>query len=163
MNGVLVEFISGRKPTPPKPASSAAELGLDATATPSALFRDEFGFTKVIVAITSTGKIFGINSATGALLWGRILGLDMGLIVPNPSLHVIRSVLDGALAPVVAVVANRQNGAVSVSLGLGQTAQRRLTKWPICVELSRLTSGRRHGQGPAHWFPAGTLRIEPGV
>lgn len=113
MNGVLVEFISGRKPLPPKPADSGAELGLDATATPSALFRDEFGFTKVIVAITSTGKIFGINSATGALLWGRILGLDIGMIVPNPTLHVIRSVLDGALAPVVAVVANRQNGAVS--------------------------------------------------
>ena len=79
----------------------------------SVLYRDAFGFAKVIVAITSSGKIYGIHS-TGSILWSRILGLDLGMIVPNPKLHVIRSVLDGAMTPIVVVVANRQDGSVSI-------------------------------------------------
>lgn len=79
----------------------------------STLSRDAFGFRKIIVTITSTGKIYGLDSANGNILWSRILGLDVGRLVQNPSLYVIKSVLDGAIAPVVAIIANREDGSVS--------------------------------------------------
>jgi hypothetical protein len=94
----------------PTPSS---ELSVAKNAS-SVLYRDAFGFAKVIVMITSTGKIYGIHSSTGSILWSRILGLDFGMIVPDPKLHIIRSVLDGAIAPIVAVIANRQDGSVRI-------------------------------------------------
>lgn len=97
----------------PKEDSTPSTDFLVATNASSPPYRDTFGFRKVIAAVTSTGKIYGIDSGNGAILWSRILGLDLGQIVPNPTVHVIRSVLDGAIAPVVAVLANRADGSVS--------------------------------------------------
>ncbi|KAK7046106.1 hypothetical protein VNI00_007107 [Paramarasmius palmivorus] len=37
--------------------------------------RDAFGFRQVIVAATSRGKIFGLDSSNGDVLWSKLLGL----------------------------------------------------------------------------------------
>lgn len=39
------------------------------------LFRDTFGLRKLIVAATRRGVLFGIDSASGAIVWKQILGL----------------------------------------------------------------------------------------
>ncbi|EKM76614.1 hypothetical protein AGABI1DRAFT_62973 [Agaricus bisporus var. burnettii JB137-S8] len=37
--------------------------------------RDEFGFRQIIVVATMFGKVYGIDSATGNVVWTRLLGL----------------------------------------------------------------------------------------
>ncbi|KAF5329635.1 hypothetical protein D9619_009267 [Psilocybe cf. subviscida] len=39
------------------------------------LARDQFGFRQVIVAATVFGKLYGIDSANGDIVWSRVLGL----------------------------------------------------------------------------------------
>jgi hypothetical protein len=39
------------------------------------LSRDAFGFTPVIAAATAFGKVFGIDSSNGEILWSRVLAL----------------------------------------------------------------------------------------
>jgi len=39
------------------------------------LHRDQFGFQKLVVAITTGGKLFGLDSANGNIVWSRNLGL----------------------------------------------------------------------------------------
>ena len=53
--------------------SSSASTSSDFSS--STLYRDTFGFRKVIVAATPRGIIYGLNSADGSVLWSRILGL----------------------------------------------------------------------------------------
>ncbi|KAK4687456.1 ER membrane protein complex subunit 1, partial [Tremellales sp. Uapishka_1] len=42
--------------------------------SPSRLHRDQFGFQKLIVAVTKTGKVFAMDSANGGIVWSRNLG-----------------------------------------------------------------------------------------
>ncbi|KAF8316331.1 DUF1620-domain-containing protein [Clavulina sp. PMI_390] len=109
-NEQLIIFISGRAP-PAKPVEPTNEFAV-VSDTPTSLARDAFGFRKIIVAVSSAGKIFGIDSASGKILWSRILALDLGRLIQNPNLSVVKSVLDGAISPVVAVIANRADGKV---------------------------------------------------
>lgn len=39
------------------------------------LNRDEFGFRQIIVVATMAGKVYGLDSATGEVVWSRLLGL----------------------------------------------------------------------------------------
>ncbi|KAG2336767.1 DUF1620-domain-containing protein [Suillus weaverae] len=70
--------------------------GSYATVTTSAAFssdedtlaRDAFGFRQIIVAATPYGKLFGIDSSNGRVLWSRVLGLGLatkvgGTIIPT--------------------------------------------------------------------------------
>jgi outer membrane protein assembly factor BamB len=62
------------------------------------LTRDAFGFRQVIVAATSHGKLFGIDSSNGRVLWSRVLGLGWaakvgGTIIPV-KMFVTRTVSD---------------------------------------------------------------------
>ena len=71
----------------------------------SGLYRDEFGFKKIIVTATRHGKIFGIDSSNGHIVWSRILGLGSvasvgGVIVPV-KMFVVKSVSDGEVPQVV--------------------------------------------------------------
>ena len=71
----------------------------------SGLYRDEFGFKKIIVTATRHGKIFGIDSSNGHVVWSRILGLGSvasvgGVIVPV-KMFVVKSVSDGEVPQVV--------------------------------------------------------------
>lgn len=41
----------------------------------ASLARDAFGFRQVLVVATTYGSVFGLDSASGAVLWTRVLGL----------------------------------------------------------------------------------------
>ncbi|TDL26922.1 DUF1620-domain-containing protein [Rickenella mellea] len=69
------------------------------------LYRDTFGFRKIIVAATSRGKIYGINSSNGAIIWSRILGLgwanEVGGRHQPVKVYVTKTVSDGDTPQVV--------------------------------------------------------------
>lgn len=63
------------------------------------MFRDQFGFQKLAVVVTSTGSIFGIDSANGNIVWSTLLNdrleaIDMWIVrglseKGNPTVAVI--------------------------------------------------------------------------
>lgn len=81
------------------------------------MFRDQFGFQKLAVLATSTGKIFAIDSAHGNVVWTTSLGVsnseESQLDVRD--MWVVRDVstLDDA---VVAVIAVKQSEKVSLDM-----------------------------------------------
>ncbi|KAI9058646.1 DUF1620-domain-containing protein [Trametes sanguinea] len=84
--------------------------------TTEPLSRDAFGFRKVIVAATSHGKIYGIDSANGDVLWSRVFGLGWaaqvgGRIIPA-KLFVTRTVNDGETPQVVLVTQRKANNGL---------------------------------------------------
>ena len=81
------------------------ELALDP------LTRDAFGFRQVIVTANDMGKIYGLDSTSGAVLWSRVLGLGWaaqigGQIIPI-KLFVVRTIADGG-APEAVLVTQRR-------------------------------------------------------
>ncbi|KAI0052505.1 DUF1620-domain-containing protein [Auriscalpium vulgare] len=75
------------------------------------LSRDPFGFRQVIIAATDLGKVYGIDSNTGEILWSRIFGLGWaaavgGRVIPV-KLFVTRTVSDGR-EPQVVIVGQRK-------------------------------------------------------
>ena len=79
-------------------ATVSASVAAPANAS-EPLSRDAFGFRKVIVAATPYGKLYGIDSANGEVLWSRVFGLGWaaqvgGQIIPA-KLFVTRTVNDG--------------------------------------------------------------------
>lgn len=80
------------------------------------LFRDAFGFRKVIVAATPHGKVYGIDSANGEIVWSRVFGLGWaaevgGQIIPV-RIYTLSTIADGERAT-VAVVTQRRAKNVS--------------------------------------------------
>jgi len=72
------------------------------------LTRDAFGFRQVIVTANDLGKIYGLDSTSGAILWSRVLGLGWaaqigGQIIPS-KLFVVRTIADGGSPEAVLVV-----------------------------------------------------------
>ncbi|KAG6916080.1 hypothetical protein DXG01_008554 [Tephrocybe rancida] len=66
LSGFVRRFLTGSyASTTSAPLTSAEE-------TPS---RDAFGFCQIIIAATVQGKIFGLDSSTGRVVWSRVLGL----------------------------------------------------------------------------------------
>ncbi|KAF9450978.1 DUF1620-domain-containing protein [Macrolepiota fuliginosa MF-IS2] len=57
--------------------------------------RDEFGFRQVIVVATMFGKVYGIDSATGDVVWTRLLGLGWAAQVGGRIIPVKLFVLNG--------------------------------------------------------------------
>ncbi|CAK5273724.1 unnamed protein product [Mycena citricolor] len=45
------------------------------SAANGALVRDAFGFHQILVAATAHGSVFGLDSASGKILWSRVFGL----------------------------------------------------------------------------------------
>ncbi|KJE95619.1 hypothetical protein CAOG_06052 [Capsaspora owczarzaki ATCC 30864] len=82
---------------------------------------DNFGFRKVIVAVTETGSVFGLSTDDGAILWkARInsapsdgLALD---ISGSSSLFVLRTTAHFPLPPAVAIVATGKGRSVTFVL-----------------------------------------------
>jgi ER membrane protein complex subunit 1 len=75
------------------------------------LTRDAFGFQQIIVAATSHGKLFGIDSSNGRVLWSRVLGLGWaakvgGTIIPV-KMFVTRTVSDPEGHQIVLVTQRR--------------------------------------------------------
>ncbi|RPD68393.1 DUF1620-domain-containing protein [Lentinus tigrinus ALCF2SS1-7] len=84
--------------------------------TTEPLSRDAFGFRKVIVAATSHGKLYGIDSANGEILWSRVFGLGWaaqvgGHIIPA-KMFVTRTVNDGDSPQVVLVTQRKANNGL---------------------------------------------------
>lgn len=77
------------------------------------LSRDTFGFRKLIVAATPYGKVYGIDSANGEIVWSRVFGLGWaaevgGQVIPV-KLFVTRTVSDGDAPQVVLVTQRKAN------------------------------------------------------
>ena len=75
------------------------------------LSRDTFGFRQIIVAGTAHGKVFGIDSSNGEIVWSRVFGLGWageigGRVVPV-KLFVTKTVADGGDPEVVVVTQRR--------------------------------------------------------
>ncbi|KAG1773685.1 hypothetical protein EV702DRAFT_559870 [Suillus placidus] len=88
-------------------ASSSAE---------DTLTRDAFGFRQIIVAATPYGKLFGIDSSNGRVLWSRVLGLGWaakvgGTIFPT-KMFVTRTVSDLEGPQIVLVTQRRADNSL---------------------------------------------------
>nr|VWO96186.1 Non-canonical non-ribosomal peptide synthetase FUB8 (EC (Fusaric acid biosynthesis protein 8) [Ganoderma boninense] len=98
-------------------ASVSASVAPPADANASEpLARDAFGFRKVIVAATPYGKLYGIDSANGAVLWSRLFGLGWaakvgGQVIPA-KMFVTRTVADGEAPQVVLVTQRKANNGL---------------------------------------------------
>ena len=77
----------------------------------SGLYRDEFGFKKIIVATTQHGKVFGIDSSNGHVVWSRILGFGpaagVGGVITPEKMFVVKTVSDGEVPQVVLLASRR--------------------------------------------------------
>ncbi|KAI0772317.1 DUF1620-domain-containing protein [Trametes elegans] len=96
-------------------ASVSASVAPSANAS-EPLSRDTFGFRKVIVAATPHGKVYGIDSANGDILWSRLFGLGWaakvgGQVIPA-KLFVTRTVNDGDTPQVVLVTQRKANNGL---------------------------------------------------
>ena len=96
--------------------ASTHQRAMPASLTASALdplARDAFGFRQVIVAVNDLGKIYGLDSSSGAVLWSRILGLgwaaQVGAQIIPVKLFVVQTVADGGFPEVVLVAQRRAN------------------------------------------------------
>jgi hypothetical protein len=65
----IIRFIIRLTSSSYSSAVSTTPLSLDK------LHRDQFGFQKLVVIITKGGKLFGLDSANGNIVWSRNLGL----------------------------------------------------------------------------------------
>jgi hypothetical protein len=85
------------------------------------LSRDAFGFRQIIVAASPIGKVFGIDSSNGNVIWSRVLGLgwaaEVGGVVIPLKMFVVRTVSDGG-SPEVVLVTQRKADNVSVTFHL---------------------------------------------
>src|SRR5882757_8641481 len=70
------------------------------------LARDAFGFRQVIVTASDLGKIYGLDSSSGTVLWSRILGLGRAAQIVPLKLFVVRTIADGGF-PEAVLVAQR--------------------------------------------------------
>ncbi|KAF5353540.1 hypothetical protein D9756_007937 [Leucocoprinus leucothites] len=59
------------------------------------LVRDEFGFRQIIVVATMFGKVYGLDSATGEVVWTRLLGLGWAAQVGGRVIPVKMFVFNG--------------------------------------------------------------------
>jgi hypothetical protein len=103
-------FVTGSYASPHY-ATSSRSSPKNPISTEPLLSRDTFGFRQIIVASTSYGKVFGIDSGNGEIVWSRVFGLGWtdefrGKVIPA-KLFVIKTVADGG-DPEVAVVTQRR-------------------------------------------------------
>lgn len=88
----------------------------------ASLGRDAFGFRQVLVTATAYGSVFGLDTASGAVLWTRVLGLGwagegVGGTVKPVKIFVVDGEGDGKD---VVLIAQRTATNVSCSLCLEQ-------------------------------------------
>lgn len=129
---VTGSYASTSSPVQPISNSNSTSDKPDATT----FSRDLFGFRQIIVAATQHGKIYGIDSSSGEIVWSRVFGLgwarDVGAKVVPIRMYVLKAVGDdvegaGVKGPEVAIVAQRLADNVSACFIL----------W-ICVKLIRI-------------------------
>ncbi|KAH9942115.1 hypothetical protein B0H21DRAFT_526939 [Amylocystis lapponica] len=96
-------------------ASVSASVAPAANAS-EPLSRDEFGFRKIIVAATGHGKVYGIDSANGEIIWSRTFGLGwataVGAQIIPVKLFATRTVSDGDTPQVVLVTQRKADNSL---------------------------------------------------
>jgi hypothetical protein len=124
----LIRFITRLTSSSYSSAVSVVPLSLDR------LHRDQFGFQKLVVAITRGGKLFGLDSANGNVVWSKNLGLfgekaeleiiDMWTVrefgeLGNPTLAVL-AIRNGKVSTVLVslLTARRSRSTLMALLGL---------------------------------------------
>ncbi|KAF9219877.1 DUF1620-domain-containing protein [Gyrodon lividus] len=94
----ITRFVTGSYASPSSPVSLSSPSSIQSTiprsipsqsptSTMTTLVRDPFSFRQLLIASTAQGKLFALDTSTGAIVWSRILGLGWarkvgGLIVP---------------------------------------------------------------------------------
>ncbi|WVQ97485.1 hypothetical protein IAU59_004599 [Kwoniella sp. CBS 9459] len=82
------------------------------------LHRDQFGFQKLLVAVTANGKLFALDSSNGATVWSKNLGLtsEKGAELDVQGLWIVRDG-EGGREPMLAVLATKIVDAVTTTVG----------------------------------------------
>lgn len=82
------------------------------------MVQDEFGLHKLIVAVTKTGKIYGIDNLSGKIVWQiKIDGIkpfSCGTTTPSLPLYLLRSARHHPLASECAVLAKKKSTGETV-------------------------------------------------
>ena len=103
-------FVTGSSSSPQHAPSSGSSPKRSSSTEPL-LSRDTFGFRQIIVAGTAHGKVFGIDSSNGEIVWSRVFGLgwadEVGGRVTPVKLFVTKTVADGGDPEVVVVTQRR--------------------------------------------------------
>lgn len=90
--------------------------------TATGLSRDQFGFRQVIVAATKLGKIYGIDSSNGEVIWSRMLSYgwaeSVGAQVVPVKIYTVKTVSDGGDPEVVLVTQRRADNVCFPSVFL---------------------------------------------
>jgi hypothetical protein len=96
--------------------SSAASGSVSRRGSDGSLWRDTYGFRKLLVVASSTGKVFGIDTVRGDIVWSRLLveGSHGGSVKPF-KLFSLTTVSDGR-QPEIVLLAHRQSPSVSTAL-----------------------------------------------
>ena len=94
-------------------ASTSSRATPVASGVADPVSRDPFGFRKIIVVATDLGKVYGLDSTNGQILWSRVLSLGWaaqigGQILPV-KLFTTRTVSDEEEPQVVLVAQRKAN------------------------------------------------------
>lgn len=82
---------------------------------PGELWRDPFGFRKVIIAASRVGKVYALDSTNGNVSWSKLLGTDArGGVLEPVRLFVLRTAAETS-NPEVALIAQHHVPGVSSS------------------------------------------------
>jgi ER membrane protein complex subunit 1 len=77
---VTGSYASASSPSSPPPSSSTSSRfpPPSPSPSPSPITRDAFGFSQILVLATKGyGKVFGVDSGSGEVVWGRVLGFGV--------------------------------------------------------------------------------------
>lgn len=82
--------------------------------TKDALYRDQFGFQKLVIVATASGKLYAIDSAHGNIVWSTLLGLSHSRAgeLEYVGMWNVRAVSETG-GPIIAIVAVRSRMGVS--------------------------------------------------
>ena len=92
-------------------ASVSTPISTPSSNNSTALFRDAFGFRKIIVVATPHGKVYGLDSANGEIIWSRVFGLgwaaEVGGQVLPVKIYTLGTIAEGRRASVAVVTQRR--------------------------------------------------------
>lgn len=106
----VTRFVTGSYASPSSPISLASSgpptptiphfVPARSPVSSNTLVRDPFSFRQLLITSTAHGKIFALDTSTGAIVWSRILGLGWarevgGKIVPVRAFAVRGGEVDG--------------------------------------------------------------------
>lgn len=109
--GYLVRFVQ-------RLSDSTSAIVHTAPLAPGKLHRDQFGLQKLLIAVTRAGKVFGLDSANGNIVWSRNLGFfsQTGPELEVQNVFYTRNLSENG-NPQIAVIAARTRNDKTVTVG----------------------------------------------